>query len=178
MDHTPLAQRDELAREHQLGRLEMQRTPRTCKEWALHFGGILAGCSLLWIAVVSFSGASLIESFPRLDTLGFAIFAIFLCGLLVLPAIVHSFTCSTVYLYTHGLVYLNRSRSGVARWEEIERVDLQRDEGSSTLDVYLKDGTRISFLPNNTSRGSARLSTLHTFIHKRVPPANPRASAR
>ena len=178
MSQTRLAQRDELASEHQLGRFEMQRTPRTFKEWALLFGGILAGCYLSLLAVFYFSGASFIESFPHSGTIVTTIFAIFLFGLLVLPAIIHSFTCFAVYIYTNGLIYLNRSRSGVARWEEIERVDLQRDEGSSALDVYLKDGTRISFLPNNTSRGSARLSTLHTFIHKRVPPANPRASAR
>ena len=181
MDQTTLAQRDELASDHQLGRLEMQRTPRTFKAWALLFGGILAGCFLLSIAVVYFSRLSFIEGFSWALAIGDAIFAISLFGLLFIPAIVRSFTCSTVYIYTNGLVYLNRDRSGVARWEEIERVDLQHDgsaERSSTLDFYLHDGTRISFLPIYASRGSASLSTLHTFIHQRVPPAHLRASDR
>jgi hypothetical protein len=189
MDQTTLAQRDELASEHQLGRLEMQRTPRTFKAWALLFGGILAGCFLLYMAVIYFSGLPFSKSFLQSLTIDVAIFAISLFGLLFIPGIVHSFTYSTVYIYTNGLVYLNRDRSGVARWEEIERVDPQRDgsaERSSTLDVYLHDGTRISFLPGTrisflpiyASRGSASLSALHTFIHQRISPAHLRASDR
>ncbi len=175
MDLTTLSQRDELAIEHQLGILEMQRTPMTFKEWAILFVGILAGCFLCWLAVVFFSGASFIESFPRPLTIETAILGIFIFGLLLIPAIVHSFTCSTVYIYTNGLVYLNRSRSGFACWEELERVDLQRGDSAerlSTFDVYLNDGTRIRFVPIYASRGSASLSTLNTYIHERVPPAN------
>jgi hypothetical protein len=130
-------------------------------------------CLFLWV--------HFIEGFSWALAIDDAIFAISLFGLLFIPAIVHSFTYSTVYIYTNGLVYLNRDRSGVARWEEIERVDLQRDgsaERSSTLDVYLNDGTRIRFLPIYASRGSASLSTLHTFIHQSVPPAHLHASDR
>jgi len=181
MDLTTLAQRDELASEHQLGILEMPRTPRTFKEWALLFVGILAGCFLCWIAVVYFSGASFIESFPRPLTIETAILGILIFGLLLIPAIVHTFSYSSVYISTNGLVYLNRSRSGGASWEEIERVDLQRadyTERFPTLNVYLNDGTRISFLPIYVSHGSASLSTLNTFIQERVPPANLPASDR
>ena len=180
MDQTTLAQRDELASEHQLGLLEMRRTPMTFKAWALVFGGTLAGWFLICIVVISSTGASLasaIESSPQPYTVLTAILPIFTFGVLVILAIVESFTRCAVYIYTNGLVYLNRSRSGVARWEEIEKVELQRGENEA-LDVYLKDGTRISFISIYASRGSARLSTLHTFILQRVPPAHLRASDR
>ena len=179
MDHTPLAQRDELASEHQLGLLEMRRTPMTFKGWTLVFGGILAGWFLIFMVAIYSTGASLasaIESSPQ-PAIVVAILPFFFFGLLVIPAIIESFTCYAVYIYTNGLVYLNRSRSGVAHWEEIEKVELQRGEYAA-LDVYLKDGTRIRFISTYPSRGSARLSTLHTFIRERVPPAHLRASKR
>lgn len=67
-----------------------------------------------------------------------------------------------------NLVYLNWQRSGVARWEEIDRINLQRgDESPTRLTVYLNDGTRIRF-PDWPSRGSADLYTLKKYIEERM----------
>ncbi len=122
-----LAQRDELAREYHPGEFEMQRTFETFKEWTISVVGCLVAVILptflFVIAIGYFAG-----DFPYIEM--FQVFGIALLCTLGLPYIIYiglyySAYNTDVYIYTNGLVYLNRHRSGVARWEEIDRVDLR-----------------------------------------------------
>ena len=170
MNQQRLARINEMAREHQLGVFEMHRIPRMFMGYVMFNAGIIGAM----LAVLAFFVA--ISGIPFTQFLSVAgIFILPVYGAVFIFYIVIYFTDNTdVYIYTNGLVYLYRDRSGVARWEDIRQVNIRPDfRSNSTLDVYLSDGIRIKF-PMYASRDSTDTDTLKKFIEERMTPSGQR----
>ena len=106
-------QRDELAQAHQLGAFQ--------RDYTIAFGKWAR--SLLWIGFILFG--TLIPTIGRVPTLFTIILGLFYTlgiGSVVVRLIYYSFRRLHVYLYTGGLLYLNRNKWTAIRWEQITHI--------------------------------------------------------
>ena len=156
MNLNRLARRDELAREHQLGRLELQCTPMTFKVWTI----LIVVAVGLVLAVATRNLTLVVLSLP---------------ASLVMASIIYLLNDRAVYLYTRGLVFLGGIRKRVVLWGDIREVKVETWAGrygpDSRLAIYLKDGTTMSTpATSTTSQGSASPSMLENFIEGKMRP--------
>ena len=111
MEPESLTQREELAQAHQLGELQ--------KDYTMQFHRIveLLGLPLLLacVLVIVLSGVS--ERSILLGGIGLLLLG---CTKLIIPFF---FRHIHLYVYSNGLLYINRNTSRVARWEQIEGVE-------------------------------------------------------
>jgi hypothetical protein len=154
-----LAQRDELVREYHLGELELYRTPMPARERAIIAAVGFGFCLVLGIIADLLSQ----DQFDLAILIG--VIAVGVCIWYALDFL----NRTPVYVYTNGLVFVRRSGGRVVHWEEIRKMEIDRDsEGSfETLFVELNDNTRICF-PESRSRGSASNKALQMFIEEKM----------
>lgn len=156
-----LAKRDELVREYHLGELELYRTPMPARKRAIIAAVGFGFCLVLGI-IVSLSQ----DQFDLATTaILIGVFAVGACIWYALDFL----NRTSVYVYTNGLVFFRRGGGRVVHWEEIRKVEIDRDsEGSfETLFVKLNDNTSICF-PESRSRGSASNNALQMFIEEKM----------
>jgi hypothetical protein len=170
MTRKKLARRDELARDHHLGNLELQRTVMSFKRWVLITGGCMVGfyAILAVIAVLTLPHATTAR--PETDSIGLLLGEM-LAAILILCVPGFSFVYLTnnrrVALYTRGMVYLGVTSERVALWKDISWIQTVKGlRGSSYRVIHLSDGTRIR-LTNLPTRESASLDRLEKFIQEK-----------
>jgi len=154
MNLNRLARRDELAREHQLGRLELQCTPIGFKGWAI----LIVVAVGLVLAVATRNLTLVVLSLPA--SLG-------------MVSLIYLLNDRSVYLYTRGLIFLGGTRKRVVLWGDVRQVKVEtwvkRGNTSSRLAIYLKDGTTIRTPSTSiTSLASASSSMLEQFIEGKI----------
>jgi len=165
-----LARRDDLAREHNLGKLELQRTIMTFKRWVLIMVGFMVGLYVILAVIVFLTLPHATSAKTGTDSAGL-IFGEMIAAVLMLCVPGFSFVYltnnRTVALYTRGLVYLGVNKERVALWKDVSWVQTVAGlRGSSYRVIHLSDGTRLR-LTNLPARGSASLDTLEKFIQKK-----------
>ena len=165
-----LARRDDLAREHNLGKLELQRTIMTFKRWVLIMVGFMVGLYVILAVIVFLTLPHATSAKTGTDSAGL-IFGEMIAAVLMLCVPGFSFVYltnnRTVALYTRGLVYLGANKERVALWKDVSWVQTVAGlRGSSYRVIHLSDGTRLR-LTNLPARGSASLDTLEKFIQKK-----------
>lgn len=164
------ARRDELARKHNLGKLELQRAVITLKRWIF-----ITGAGML--SFYAFMAVIAILTTPHTanaDTGGDSAVLIFVeiaVALLIIcvPGFTYVYIVNdrTVALYTRGLVYLGVRRERVALWKDVSWVQkAPAMRGGSYRVIHLTDGTRLR-LTNLPDRESAKLNTMEEFIQAR-----------
>lgn len=171
MNPKKLARRDELAREHKLGKLVLQRTVMTFKRWVIITGGSMLGFYAILVVIVVLTHSTTAR--PGTDSAEYivgemlGVLAVTGVPLVLWFSFYYRMNNSTVSLYTNGLVYLGGNRERVALWRDISWVQTVTGlRGSSYRVIHLTDGTRIR-LTNLPARGSARLDTLEKFIQEK-----------
>ena len=104
-------QREELAQAHQLGELQ--------KDYSLQFHKIVEflGLPLILACVLIIVQSGVSERSILLGGIGVLFIG---CTKLFIP---FYFRHIHIYVYSNGLLYINRNTSRVARWEQIEGVD-------------------------------------------------------
>ena len=172
MNQKQRARRDELAREHQLGHLELQSSGMAFRRVAL-FAAVLVGAALLAVGLVI--GIAVGPDSRGQFASGFLLTSLIIFGLAVPGSIlVYLVNNSTVSLYTRGLVYLGARRETVALWEDIRKVRvIPSTHGSPSVVILLRERTtglttRVRS-PTLCSAGSASASALAKFITFHLP---------
>jgi hypothetical protein len=172
MNQKQRARRDELAREHQLGQLELQSSGMAFRRVAL-FAVVLVVVALLAVGLVIgiAVGPDSIGQFVSV----FILTSLIIFGLAVPGSfLVYLVNNITVSLYTRGLVYLGVTRETVALWEDIRKVRIiPSTRGSPSVVILLRDRTtglttRVRS-PTLCSAGSASASALAEFITFHLP---------
>jgi hypothetical protein len=167
MNQKQRARRDELAREHQLGQLELQSTGMTFIRVAMFAVG-LGGVALLAVGFV-IGRAYWPDAIGQFASV-FIPTSLILFGLLVPGTfLVYLVNHITVSLYTRGLVYLGVTRERVALWEDIHRVRVIPSlRGRPSVVILLRERTtglptRV-WSPTLCSPGSASAYAVAEFI--------------
>ena len=153
-----LARRDELARENQLGKLELYRTPLTFRERVI-LRAVFGGFALLVLIVLGANGHLL-----------FGILLGLVISFYLFPLVQSPIDRNDVYIYTNGLVCFNSSGGEqIVHWGEIREVgSVGGGRSRSGYDyVKLNDGTSIR-LPEFGSLGSANFGVLKRFIEEKI----------
>ena len=170
MTRKKLARRDELAREHNLGKLELQRTVMTFKRWALITGGGMVGFYAILAVIVVLTLPHATTARPGTDSAGLILGEMAAAVLMIgVPgfSFVYLMNNQSVALCTRGLIYFGVTREQVALWKDVSWVQTVRGmRGSSYRVIHLSDGTRIR-LTNLPARGSASLDALEKFIQEK-----------
>jgi len=167
MNQKQRARRDELAREHQLGHLELQSTGMTFKRIAM-FSVVLVAVALLAVGLVL--GIAVWPASIGQFVSVFILTSLIIFGLMVPGAfLVYLGNNITVSLYTRGLVYLGVTRERVALWEDIRKVRIQPSaRGRPSVVISLKESTpgmtTTMWSPTLCSPGSASAYALAEFI--------------
>ena len=173
MNPKKLARRDDLAREHTLGKLELQRTVMSFKRWVFITGGSVLGLYAILAVIVflthnlSSTAGSGTEGSGSIFDVIIGVLFIICVPLLLWFYFYYRMNNTSIFLYTGGIVYLSAIRERVAIWKDISWIQTVSGlRGSSYRVIHLSDGTRIR-LTNLPARGSASFDTLEKFIQKK-----------
>ena len=173
MNPKKLARRDDLAREHTLGKLELQRTVMSFKRWVFITGGSVLGLYAILAVIVflthnlSSTAGSGTEGSGNIFDVIIGVLFIICVPLLLWFSFYFRMNNTTLSLYTRGIVYLSVNREGVALWKDISWVQTTIGfRRSSYRVIHLSDGTKIR-LTNIPAPGSASFDTLEKFIQEK-----------
>ena len=173
MNSKKLARRDDLAREHKLGKLELQRAAMSFKRWVLITGGSMLGFYAILAVIVflaqahSANAGSGTENSANIFDVMIGMLFIVCVPLLLWFSFYYMLNNTTISLYTRGIVSLSVNKEKVALWKDISWVQTVRGvRGSTYRVIHLSDGTRIR-LTNLPARGSASFDALEKFIQQK-----------